>query len=86
MHAEQDFQGWILGKLPLINKLNYNLILGAHALSIENNKPYTEFSVGIDNIGFGKYRLLRLDYVVSNYQGKTEGAFIFGLKFLGIFE
>ena len=86
MHAEQDFQGWILGKLPLINKLNYNLILGAHALSIENNKPYTEFSVGIDNLGFGKYRLLRLDYVVSNYQGKTEGAFIFGLKFLGIFE
>jgi len=86
MHAEQDFQGWILGKLPLINKLNYNLILGAHALSIENNKPYTELSVGIDNLGFGKYRLLRLDYVVSNYQGKTEGAFIFGLKFLGIFD
>ena len=86
MHAEQDFQGWILGKLPLINKLNYNLILGAHALSIENNKPYTEFSVGIDNLGFGKYRLLRLDYVVSNYQGKQEGAFIFGLKFLGVFE
>ncbi|WP_026837953.1 DUF5686 and carboxypeptidase regulatory-like domain-containing protein [Gillisia sp. JM1] len=86
MHAEQDFQGWILGKLPLINKLNYNLILGAHALSIENNKAYTEFSVGIDNLGFGKYRLLRLDYVVSNYQGKTEAAFIFGLKFLGIFE
>ncbi len=85
VHAEQDFQGWILGKLPLINKLNYNLILGAHALSIEYNKPYTEFSVGIDNLGFGKYRLLRLDYVVSNYQGKTEGAFIFGLKFLGIF-
>ncbi len=86
LHAEQDFQGWILGKIPLINKLNYNLILGAHALSIENNKPYTEFSVGIDNLGFGKYRLLRLDYVVSNYQGKTDGAFIFGLKFLGFFE
>lgn len=86
MHAEQDFQGWILGKLPLINKLNYNLILGAHALSIENNKAYKEFSVGIDNLGFGKYRLLRLDYVVSNYQGKTEAALIFGLKFLGVFE
>lgn len=86
LHAEQDFQGWILGKLPLINKLNYNLILGAHALTIENNKPYTEFSVGIDNLGFGKYRLLRLDYVISNYQGKQEGALIFGLKFLGIFE
>ena len=85
-HAEQDFQGWILGKLPLINKLNYNLILGAHALTIENNKPYTELSVGIDNLGFGKYRVLRLDYVVSNYQGNQEGAFIFGLKFLGILE
>lgn len=86
LHAEQDFKGWVLGKLPLINKLNYNLILGAHALAIENNKPYTEFSVGVDNLGFGKYRLLRLDYVISNYQGNTKAAFIFGLKFLGIFE
>ncbi|MCB7480839.1 DUF5686 and carboxypeptidase regulatory-like domain-containing protein [Christiangramia sediminis] len=80
-HAEHNFQGWVLGKLPLINKLNFNLILGAHRLTTTNRNPYSEYSVGIDNLGFGKYRFLRLDYVVSDFGGKQDGAFIFGLKF-----
>ncbi|MDT0688465.1 DUF5686 and carboxypeptidase regulatory-like domain-containing protein [Salegentibacter sp. F188] len=80
-HLEHNFQGWILGKLPLINKLNFNLLLGAHALYTQENKPYSEYSVGIDNLGFGKYRFLRLDYVVSNQDGNRDGAIIFGLKF-----
>lgn len=80
-HAEHDFQGWILGKLPLINKLNYNLVIGAHRLTTEGRNPYSEYSVGIDNLGFGKYRFLRLDYVISEFNGKRDGAFIFGLKF-----
>ena len=85
-HLEQDFQGWVLGKIPGINQLNYNLILGVHFLSTEDNKPYSEYSIGLDNLGFGKYRLLRLDYVISNYGEQQTGAFIFGLKFLGILE
>ncbi len=85
-HAEHNFKGWILGKIPFLNTLNYNLVLGGHALYTEDNKPYSEYSVGIDNLGFGKYRLLRLDYVISNQDGQSKGAFIFGLKFLGIFE
>jgi hypothetical protein len=85
-HIEHDFRGWILGKVPGINKLNFNLVAGAHLLSIENNKPYSEFSIGIDNLGFGKYRLLRLDYVRSYYNSGSDGAFIFGLKFLGLFD
>jgi hypothetical protein len=85
-HIEQDFKGWILGKIPLLNKLNYNLILGTHFLATKNNKTYSEVSVGIDNLGFGKYRFLRLDYAISNFEGNRQGAFIFGLKFLGILE
>ena len=84
-HLEHDFRGWILGKIPGINQLNINLVAGAHLLNIENKQPYTEFSLGIDNLGFGKYRLLRLDYVRSYYQGTSQGAFIFGLKFLDLF-
>ncbi len=80
-HAEHDFQGWALGKLPLINKLNFNLILGAHRLTTAERNPYSEYSIGIDNLGFGKYRFLRLDYVVSDFGGQRDGAFIFGLKF-----
>ncbi|MBI6118263.1 DUF5686 and carboxypeptidase regulatory-like domain-containing protein [Salegentibacter maritimus] len=86
VHAEHDFKGWVLGKIPFINRLNYNLVIGADALYTEDSKPYSEYSVGIDNLGFGKYRLLRLDYVISNKDGQREAAFVFGLKFLGIFD
>jgi len=85
-HIEHDFRGWILGKIPGINALNFNLVAGAHMLSIDGNKPYTEFSLGIDNLGWGKFRFLRLDYVRSNYNGVGDGAFIFGLKFLNLLD
>jgi len=85
-HIEHDFKGWILGKIPGINRLNFNLVAGAHALSINRNKPYTELSLGIDNLGIGKFRFLRLDYVRNFYQGSSEGAFIFGLKFLNFID
>ena len=84
-HLEHDFKGWILGKIPGINQLNFNLIAGAHFLSTENNKPYSELSIGLDNLGFGKFRFLRLDYVHSFYNGNSNGAIIFGLKFLELF-
>jgi hypothetical protein len=84
-HVEHDFKGWILGKIPGINTLNFNLVFGAHFLATETRKPYSEFSVGIDNLGFGSYRLLRIDYVRSNFNGIQNGNFIFGLKFLGLF-
>ena len=83
-HLEHDFKGWILGKIPGVNTLNFNLVVGAHLLASQERKPYTEFSIGIDNLGFGKYRLLRVDYVHSNFNGAQRGTFVFGLKFLGL--
>jgi len=81
MHAEHDFNGFILGKLPLLRKLNFNLIVGAHALATPNNKPYQEYTIGLDNIGWGKFRFLRLDYLRSYQDGFQSDAIIFGLKF-----
>lgn len=83
-HIEHDFKGWILGKIPGVNTLNFNLVFGAHLLASQERKPYSEFSIGIDNLGFGKYRLLRVDYVRSNFNGAQHGTFVFGLKFLGL--
>jgi len=84
-HVEHDFKGWILGKIPGINQLNFNLVVGAHVLSTQDNKPYSEFSIGIDNLGWGNFRFLRVDYVKSYGLNDDLGAFIFGLKFLDIF-
>ncbi|MDC8004944.1 DUF5686 and carboxypeptidase regulatory-like domain-containing protein [Aureisphaera galaxeae] len=84
-HAEYDFKGWVLGKIPGINQLNFNLIAGGHILLTEDRKPYSELSIGIDNLGWGKFRFLRVDYVHSQFEGNSKGAFIFGLKFLNLF-
>ena len=80
-HLEHDFNGFILGKIPLINKLNYNLIFGLHGFSSKDQKPYKELSLGIDNIGWGKYRFLRIDYVRSYGSKFVNDAFLFGINF-----
>ena len=80
-HVEHNFKGWILGKIPGINTLNFNLVAGAHVLSTQGNQPYTEYSIGLDNIGWGKFRFLRVDYVRSSGLGANDGAFMFGISF-----
>ena len=80
-HLEHDFNGFLLGKLPLLNTLNFNLVIGAHILATPDFKPYQEYSVGIDNIGWGKWRFLRVDYLRSYQSGFQSDAIVFGLKF-----
>lgn len=87
LHAEYNDKGFIMNKIPLLNLLKTNLILGVHSLGVPDTKPYTEYSVGLDNLGFGKFRLLRLDYVRSyNGTGYAGDGIIFGLKFLNLID
>lgn len=78
-HIQHNFKGFLLGKIPLINKLNFHLVAGAKGLFTGGRKPYSEYSVGIDNIGFGKWRFLRVDYVRSNFNGIKNDGFLFGI-------
>lgn len=80
IHLQHDFKGFVLGKIPGINRLNYDLILSGKALFTAQN-PYFEASAGIDNIGFGKFRPFRLDYVRSITGDRNFGAFILGINF-----
>lgn len=85
-HGEHNDRGYIMNKIPLLNKLKSQLVLGFHNLAIPNRKPYQEFSVGLDNLGFGKVRLFRVDYVRSYQNGFVSDGVVFGLKFLNILE
>ena len=76
-HIEHNFKGSVLGKIPLLNKLNFHLIAGGKALFMADKNPYTEYSVGLSNLGFGKWRFLRLEYVTANYGNITETGFVF---------
>lgn len=80
VHLQHDFKGFVLGKVPGLNRLNYDLILSGKAL-FTDRKPYFEASAGIDNIGFGKFRPFRVDYVYSMTSGRNYGAFIVGINF-----
>ena len=85
LHAEYNDKGFIMNKIPLLNLLKTNLILGVHAIGVPDFKPYSEYSVGLDNLGFGKFKMLRLDYVRSYNGSSYQGdGIIFGLKFLNV--
>jgi hypothetical protein len=84
VHAEHDEQGYLMNKLPLLNKLQSSMILGYHLLSIPNRLPYQEFSVGLNNLGFGKVKFFRIDYVRSYQNGFVGDGVIFGLKILNL--
>ncbi|MGB5943113.1 MAG: DUF5686 and carboxypeptidase regulatory-like domain-containing protein [Leeuwenhoekiella sp.] len=85
-HLEHNFKGWVLGKIPGLRALNYNLVLGGHTLLTADNKPYHELSAGLDNLGFGKFRFFRIDYVHSFSEVQNYGAVIFGLQFANFFN
>ena len=80
-HLEHNFKGFLLSKIPLINKLNFHLVTGAKGLFTGERKPYAEYSIGLDNIGVGKWRFLRVDYVKSNFNGTKGDGFLFGITF-----
>lgn len=85
-HLEHDDKGYIMNKIPFLNLLKSNLVLGFHNLSVPNFKSYQEITLGLTNLGFGKFKLLRLDYVRS-YQGGFKGdGIILGLTFLNFLE
>lgn len=87
LHAEYTDNGYIINRIPLLNKLKANLVLGYHNLAQPAIRPYSEYSIGLDNLGIGKVRFLRIDYVRS-YQSDAfiDHGVIFGLKFLNLIE
>ena len=49
---------YLLRKIPLINKLNFHLVTGIKGLFMWHKKPYSEYSIGIDNIFANKKFLI----------------------------
>jgi hypothetical protein len=85
-HMEHNDKGFIMNKIPLLNKINSQLVIGYHNLSVPNRAPYHEFTIGLDNLGFKKFKLFRIDYVRSYQSGFVSDAVVFGMKFLGMIE
>lgn len=79
-HLEHNFKGYIMNKIPLLNKLQWNLVTSFHQINVPKLKPYQEYSVGFSNMGFGKFRFLRIDYVRSYQNGFNGDGILFGIQ------
>lgn len=86
IHLEHNDKGYLMNKIPLLNLLQSQLVFGFHNLAVEHKNPYQEFTIGLDNLGFGKLRLFRIDYVRSYQQGYRGDAVVFGINFLNFVE
>ena len=80
-HAEHNFKGFILNRIPLIKKLNAHLIVSGNFLTTTNNKPYSEFGVALGNLGIKKFRFLRVGYAQSYFNNTVEKGINIGLAF-----
>ncbi len=80
MHLEHNFKGFLLSKVPLLNKLNFHTVIGAKTFFSGGTKPYTEYSIGLDNLGFGKWRFLRLDFVASHHDNTVHRGIAFSIN------
>ncbi len=85
-HFEHDDKGYFTNKIPLLNKLKSSLVLGYHNLSVPDRSPYHEFTIGLDNLGFGKFKLFRFDYVHSYHGGIERNGVVFGIKILNVLD
>ena len=58
-HAEHHFNGLLTNKIPLFNKLRWNLVAGANTFFVNRNNYYVEAFAGLENI----FKLFRVDFV-----------------------
>lgn len=80
IHLEHDFFKWGIGSWPLFKQLQASLFIGGNALFIDGHLPYWEGFIGLGNIGIGKIRGLRIDYVQSWYGKEQNNGVRFGLN------
>ena len=86
IHFQHNFNGYLLNKLPLFRELGWQLCVGYKHLNTSEHPYYDEYHLGIDNIGFKLFRLLRLDLVwareldINNDSSNRRFGVVFGIK------
>ena len=87
VHMEHDFRGYLMNKIPLLNRTRYSFVLGFHMLNTAERGTYREMSIGLNNFGFGKFRPFRLDFFTTLNDGeKQKQGIILGIKILDMIQ
>jgi len=64
-HAEHHFNGLLTNKIPLFNRLKWNLVGGANTFFVDKNNYYVEVFAGLENI----FKIFRVDAVTAYQPG-----------------
>ena len=59
MHVEHHFNGLITNKIPLLNKLKWNLVGGTNTFYVNSDNYYVEAFAGLENI----LKIFRVDFI-----------------------
>lgn len=62
-NIEHHFNGLLTNKIPLFNRLKWNLVAGSNAFYVNKSQYYAEGFVGLENI----FKLFRVDFI-AGYQ------------------
>ncbi|MEP7110406.1 MAG: DUF5686 and carboxypeptidase regulatory-like domain-containing protein [Ferruginibacter sp.] len=66
VHLEHHLNGLLTNKIPLFNRLNWNLVVGGNAFFMNENSNYSELFVGLENI----LKIFRVDFVTAYQEGR----------------
>jgi hypothetical protein len=67
-HLEHHFNGLLTNKIPLFNRLNWNLVAGGNAFYVNRSNNYVEVFFGIENI----LKIFRVDFVWAYANGQRS--------------
>ncbi|WP_167020212.1 DUF5686 and carboxypeptidase regulatory-like domain-containing protein [Chitinophaga sp. Cy-1792] len=66
-NVEHHFNGLLTNKIPLFNRLKWNLVVGSNAFYVNSDNNYVEVFAGLENI----LKVARVD-VIAGYQSKDN--------------
>jgi len=61
LHAEHHFNGLLTNKIPLLNKLKWNLVAGTNTFYVNRKNYYVEAFAGLENI----LKIFRVDFITA---------------------
>lgn len=61
LHAEHHFNGLLTNKIPLFNKLKWNLVAGTNTFYVNRSNYYAEVFAGLENI----FKIFRVDVITA---------------------
>ena len=80
IHLEHHFNGLLTNKIPLFNRLNWNLVGGTNAFYVNSKSNHTELFFGVENI----LKIFRIDYVYGFENGGREKTSAISIGFGGL--